>query len=146
MRAPKDLICGLLLAGFGAAYFWLAHAYGMGTTSRMGPGYFPRALGALLVVLGLAMAARSFVVAGTPIERFTLRPFVVLSTAVILFGVLLRPAGLVVAVIVLVVVGSFARAEWRWRDVLLLAVGLAAGATVAFPIILGLPLPILPRI
>ena len=146
MKAPKDLICGLLLIAFGGIYFWLSQAYSMGTPARMGPGYFPRLLGVLLVVLGLAIAARAFVIAGPQLARFSPRPFLVLSTAIVLFGLLLRPAGLVVAVIVLVGVGSLAAPQWSWRTVLVLAVVLAAFSVAAFPLALGLPLPIWPAL
>jgi putative tricarboxylic transport membrane protein len=145
MRAPKDLVCGLLLAGFGAVYFWLAHDYGMGSAARMGPGYFPRALGALLVVLGVLLAARSLVIDGAPFESFSMRPFLVLSAAIMIFGLLLRPLGLVIAVIILVVVGSLAGRSFRWGQVALLAVVLATFSTLAFPIGLGLPIPVWPR-
>ena len=146
MRAPKDLICGLLLAAFGTTYFWLSLAHGMGTAARMGPGYFPRALGALLVVLGIAIAARSFVIAGARLERFSPRPFLVIATAVALFGLLLRLAGLPVAIVVLVLVGSLAGRDWSWRQTSALAVGLAVLSTLAFPLALGLPIPIWPKL
>ena len=38
--------------------------YPLGTAARMGPGYFPRILGILLIVLGAALSLRALRAAG----------------------------------------------------------------------------------
>ena len=51
---------GLMMAGFGAAALLLSSQYRMGTTARMGPGYFPAGLGGLLFLVGSVIAGRAF--------------------------------------------------------------------------------------
>ena len=52
IRHPKDFYAGLLFIAFGVAAIVIGSNYALGTAARMGPGYFPRILGILLVTLG----------------------------------------------------------------------------------------------
>ena len=45
IRGPQDLYSGLLFIAIGAATVLIAVNYQVGQAERMGPGYFPRALG-----------------------------------------------------------------------------------------------------
>ena len=47
----------LMLIVTGAAAVIIARDYAFGTALRMGPGYFPRVLGGLLVLFGLYLVA-----------------------------------------------------------------------------------------
>ena len=69
IRSPKDFWAGLLYAGFGAAAVLIARDYGMGSSSRMGPAYFPTVLGSLLLLIGVASLVRSFFVRGRTDRR-----------------------------------------------------------------------------
>lgn len=60
IKNGKDFWAGLMYIGFGAAFFLIAQNYNMGTALRMGPAYFPTVLGGMLMVIGLAVLARSF--------------------------------------------------------------------------------------
>ncbi len=60
IKNGKDFWAGLMYVGFGAAFFLIATNYNMGTALRMGPAYFPTVLGGMLIVIGLAVLARSF--------------------------------------------------------------------------------------
>ena len=62
---------------------------------------------------------------------------------VLLFGVLVRGAGLAVAAFVLVMLSSYASRKFRLGGTLLLAVGLTLFAVVLFVKLPGLPMPIL---
>ena len=53
IRNPKDFWAGVLFVAFGTAAIVIAPSYPLGTAARMGPGYFPRMLGILLIVLGV---------------------------------------------------------------------------------------------
>ena len=60
IRHPKDFFAGLLFIAFGIAAIVIGSNYALGTAARMGPGYFPRILGILLIALGpCARAARA---------------------------------------------------------------------------------------
>ena len=112
----------------------------------MGPGYFPMAVGALVALLGLALAVGSLRVDGPPLPRLALRPVVLILAASIGFGYLLKPLGLVVSTILLVLVSAAGGYEFRWRESVLLALGLAVFSIGVFVYGLGLPFPLWPEL
>lgn len=61
IRSQADLLSGAMFVVIGVVVMWGASQYRIGTAVAMGPGYFPRLLGGLLTLLGLLVAARSFV-------------------------------------------------------------------------------------
>lgn len=144
IRSPKDFGAGLLYAGFGAAAILMARDYGMGSASRMGAGYFPTALGVLLMVIGIVSLVRSFVSTGAPIGTIAWKPAALVTSSTLLFGLLLRPAGLVPALVVLILVSAFASSRFRlqWRALGLMA-ALIAFCALVFVKGLGLPVPLL---
>ena len=83
--------------GSGAAILAIVIAsnYTLGTAARMGPGYFPRILGILLIVLGVVIALRALRVRGEAMPRFRLRPLVVVLGSVVLFGLIVLLAEIV---------------------------------------------------
>ncbi|HEU4369834.1 MAG TPA: tripartite tricarboxylate transporter TctB family protein [Methylomirabilota bacterium] len=143
-RAPKDFWAGLLFIGIGVGFALAARHYPMGTTVRMGPAYFPTVVGGLLAVLGLIILGNAFVREGPAVPRSSLRPFLLVPLAVVLFGLLLKPGGLVLASVVLVVVGALGGSEIRWKEVVVLGVLLAAFSVATFVKGLGLPIPVWP--
>lgn len=143
MRNPRDFWTGAMFTTLGVAAVVVAGNYPMGTATRMGPAYFPTIVGAVLAVIGLIALVRSFLQPGEPIKGFAVRPLVLVLGATVLFAVLVRSAGLVVALIVLVMVSAFASAMFRWVPSLALAIGLAVFSVVVFVKALGLPIPAL---
>ena len=144
IRSQQDFGAGLLYAAFGLAALLMARDYGMGTASRMGPGYFPTALGALLLLTGIASVVRSFFRDGKPIGAVAWKGAALVTAATVLFGLLLRPAGLVPALVALILVGASASSRFRfeWRaGALMLA--LIAFCVLVFVKGLGLPIPLL---
>ncbi len=52
----KDFWAGIMFIAFGAFFSIHGREYKFGEAARMGPGYFPTALGVILVVIGLILA------------------------------------------------------------------------------------------
>jgi hypothetical protein len=144
MRLNKDVLSGLLFIGFGLGFLYLAQGYAVGTARRMGPAYFPILLSSLLVMIGLGVALRGLVTGAERPGNIAWRGLILVLLASVMFGALLRTAGLAPAVIVLVMVGAAASREFRWVPSLLLATALAIFCAAVFVRLLGLPLPILP--
>lgn len=143
IRNPKDFWTGAIFMAFGGAAVLLGRDYPFGTTFKMGPGYFPTVLGALLALVGLITVLRGLLRPGTAVGVFAYREILLVLTATVLFGVLLRGAGLMVAVLLLVMVGAYASRYFRWGTAVALAAGMAAFCVLVFVKALGLPLPIL---
>ena len=144
IRHPKDFFAGLIFVGFGLAAIIIGSNYSLGTAARMGPGYFPRILGILLVVLGAALSLRALKIKGEPLPKWHWRPTLVVLGSVIAFGVLVNHIGLVLATIGLVFASSAASHEFRPKEALLSGVLLAALSVGVFIFGLNLQLPIWP--
>ncbi len=141
IRNPKDFWTGAIFMAFGGAAVTLARDYPFGTTFKMGPGYFPTVLGALLALVGLITVLRGLLRQGTAVGALAFREILLVLTATVLFGVLLRGAGLIVAVFLLVMVGAYASRYFRWGTAVALGAGMAAFCVLVFVKALGLPLP-----
>ena len=76
--------------------------------------------------------------------RFYFRPLILIVLATVLFGILLKPLGLVLSVAVLVGVGAFGGFEFKTKEVAILYVVLAIFSVWVFVKGLGLPIPVWP--
>jgi len=144
IRHPKDFYSGLIFIGFGVAAIVIGSNYALGTAARMGPGYFPRILGILLIVLGAALSLRALRLQGSPVPAWKWRPTLIVLGSVILFGVIVNTVGLVLSTIILIVLSSAASHEFRYKEALVSGVLLATLAVAVFVIGLKLQLPIWP--
>jgi hypothetical protein len=142
MRNPRDFWTGVIYVAFGASAVLLAREYGLGTTLRMGPGYFPTVLGAALVGIGLVSLARAWLRDGSPVGPVRLIGLLAICGATLGFGLLVRGAGLVVALPLLVLLSARASLHFRWRPTLVLAAGLTLFCVLVFVKGLGVPLPV----
>ncbi len=142
-RNSRDVWAGLMLIGTGAAAMLIARGYPAGTVLRMGPGYFPRVLGGLLILFGLVVLVRG-VRRPEPIEGgFPLRPLVLLPLAIVGFAVLVEHAGFVPALVALGFGSAAAGREFRLVEVVLLTALLTALSVAVFVWALGLPYPLI---
>src|ERR1700761_5098397 len=55
-RRNRDYYGGALMMAIGLSTAYVGTGYGVGTFSRMGPGFFPAVLGAMLALVGLGIA------------------------------------------------------------------------------------------
>jgi Tripartite tricarboxylate transporter TctB family len=143
LLSNKDFLAGLLFVVIGGVAIVVARNYPFGTTMRMGSGYFPTALGALLILLGGWVAARGLR-RHLPVEgAWGWKPlgFVVLS--IVLFGIVMPRFGLIPALVVLVFVSALAGREFRFKEVLALSVVVSALAAVLLLYVLKMPYPLI---
>jgi len=141
IRHPKDFWIGTIFIVIGLGAVFTRGDLEMGTGARMGPAFFPVVLGVLLALIGAAGVVRSFFRHGGAMEKLHFKPLLLVLVAVVLFGFLMRGAGLVPAAIVLVLVSASAHPKFRWHEAALLAGGMALFSYVLFIKLLGLPIP-----
>jgi hypothetical protein len=144
VRSPKDFVAGLLFIATGIAAIAIAANYTLGTAARMGPGYFPRLLGILLIVLGAILTLRSLRLGGSPLPGWKWRPVLVTLGSVVMFGLIVNHTGLVISTILLIVLASTASHEFRAREAVISGIVLAALAVGVFVIGLKLQIGIWP--
>ena len=155
-RSP-DFLSGLLLTLAGGAFAYGADAYDIGEASQMGPGYFPRLVGALTVIVGAILILRSALdrsrsPAPATEGPWALRPLAFIVAANLGFGVMvaglpqleLPPMGLVAGVYVLTVLASFAEPGSKVSVTLALATVLCVIA-LGITALLSLNIPIWPQ-
>jgi hypothetical protein len=142
-RALKDILAGGIFAVLGVAFATGSLAYEIGSPLQMGPGYYPLVLGGLLVAFGLMILVKGFIAgAEEPIGDVDWRAVVLVTAALLFFGLTIRGLGLVGAMFGASVLGALARSETSLRDVLLISVGLTVLCVGIFVFALQLRLPL----
>jgi hypothetical protein len=155
LKNQKDFFSGLLFMAIGVGFAWSASHYSIGNAAKMGPGYFPLLLGALLTVLGGVLVFKALVFEtedGGRIGPWAWRPVVFIVLANLVFGVLIGglssvgipPMGLVLAIFAVTILSAKAGSEFRWKEVLVLALVLALGSYLTFVVLLKLQIAIWP--
>src|ERR687884_138941 len=99
IRNQKDFWAGVMFIAFGGFFSGFGTQYTFGSAARMGPGYFPTVLGIVLMILGLIVAINGISPKAEEekVQRFDWRVLLLVLGAVVLFGVLLQPLGLILA-------------------------------------------------
>ena len=124
--------------------FWQAADLPIGTLGGMGPGMLPKALAALFGLLGAFLVLDSFLKTGLPLEPWSIRGPVLVALAIVAFGLIVRPLGLVVAGPVAIVIAALASEEVRWVETIVVGVLMTAICVGLFKFALGLPIPLAP--
>lgn len=142
IRNPKNFWSGVMFLALGLGFALFAQNYDMGTAQRMGPAYFPTVLGALLALIGLGIAIGGLAREGHDgkIDKLHFGPIAWIIGAIVVFGVLLRPAGLVVSLVALVAISMLGSHEFKWKEAV--AVSVVMGLIVYLVFIYGLKLTI----
>lgn len=131
IRQPKDLLAGLIFIIFGGLFLLDSFNYAFGTVRRMGPGWFPTVVACILIAIGAIIVLKSFFGAREDGPTFAWHPLIIVSLSLGVFTVLLRTAGVVPSVILLVLASAAAyRSQRPW----VLVAGMAA-----LCVVLGLP-------
>jgi hypothetical protein len=142
LLSNRDFLAGLLFVVFGLLTIFFARNYPIGMTARMGPGYFPMVLGGLLCLFGLVVMIRG-IRSGEPVSgAWGWRPLGLITLSIVIFGFSMEKLGLVPALVLLFFVAAFAGREFRFKEVLLLAVLMSAFAAAVFVYGLKLPYPL----
>lgn len=148
IRNAKDFWSGVMFIAFGVFFAGFARQYDMGTAARMGPAYFPTVLGLLLIAIGAYICFKGIRTEDEhgqgQIDKFHFKPLLLVLGGVVAFGVLLRPAGLIVALTAMTIIASLGSGEFKWREILPLTAGLCLLVMVTFIWGLGLTIPVLP--
>jgi MFS family permease len=146
IKNPRDFWAGIMFLAAGGLFAGIALTYKLGTAARMGPGFFPFLLGAILALLGLAIALSALRLRnkGPGVEKFHWGPMFWVLMPIVVFGFLLKILGMIVMGLFVVIVSSLGSQEFRLRPVVLLAVGLVIFCSLVFVTGLKLPIPLCP--
>lgn len=153
-----DLAAAAMFAGIGAAAVWLAADYPVGSLRRLGPGALPLGLGVLLMAVGAGLAVqvllrllrspageRPPLIAwpGWP-GRQVLRSILCVVGGLVLFALMIRPAGLFLATATLVLLSSRADSGTPLWGSVVLALVIPTLSAAIFVWGIGLPIRVWP--
>lgn len=156
VKSQKDFFSGLMFMVVGVGFAWGAYSgYTVGNSQRMGPGFFPLALGVLLTLLGTVIALKALVVPtpdGDKIGAFAWKPLIFIILANLVFGAMigglpsvgLPPMGLVLGIYALTLIACLAGDAFNLKEALILGTILAVLSYLAFIVLLKLQFPVWP--
>jgi hypothetical protein len=145
-EANRDYYAGSLMLVIGAVTVWQGAGYRFGSLTRMGPGFFPVALGVLLALLGIAIAIGA-VRKRSGVETAVAAPAEWRAWACILIGVaafvvLGKYGGLVPATFAIVFISALGDRDNTVRSAFVLAVAMCIVSVVVFWWLLQVRLPL----
>jgi hypothetical protein len=134
IKNQKDFWAGVLFLALGAFFAGFGLQYRIGTAAQMGPGYFPTALGVIVILLGMVtlVSGLSSKAAAEKGDKSHWPTLLLILGSIVLFGLLFRPLGLIVSLFLLVATSSYASHEFSWGATLLNAAVLIAICLVVF--------------
>jgi len=143
LKDNQRFLSGLMFLGIGAIAIYMAQDYPMGSALRMGPGYFPIALGGIMIAFGLfELVIGVLKPARVKGDNWSLRALAILPLATVIFGILMEHTGFVPALVALVYISAWAGPQFKFWEVTLIAIFLTAASVGLFIYALGLPYPL----
>lgn len=139
-----SLASGAVFAATGCIYgasAWLSLP--LGSSTDMGPGYFPLALSGILVLLGASIFLRGLYEGkGEVLERLPWRAIFMLSLGILAFAFFIRSLGLFATVLLTTFLASLGNDDVSLWKAAVLSVGIAVLCTLIFGLGIRLPIPI----
>lgn len=148
IKNQQDFWSGLMFIAIGTFFaLWTINNYDIGTAARMGPGYFPLALGILQAILGAVVTLTSL--RGEYNEEHNIGKFdwdilFLVIGSIFMFGLMMDHLGLYLSIVFLVVFSSLASHEFSLNIAIGNAIFLLGFAYFAFVKGLGLIFPLYP--
>jgi putative Ca2+/H+ antiporter (TMEM165/GDT1 family) len=146
-RYNKDLYAGALMLVLGLGSIYAGLGYNVGSLSHMGSGFFPVAVGTVLVLCGLAIAfsakAPDAHATAEPAPPPEWRAWCCIVIGIAAFVVLGRYGGLLPATFAIVFISALGDRDNTWVSALILAAAMCAICTVVFWWALKLQFPLL---
>jgi len=136
----------MILIGLGAALE--GQNYNIGTMRQMGPGFFPVALGIILVLVGIMIAGSGFT-GGTEDGETALpakpdwRGWLCIIAGPLLFILFGKYGGLGPGTFACVFVSALGDRTSTWKSAFVLALGITVFGILLFTFILKVPFPVL---
>jgi uncharacterized membrane protein len=140
----RDAASGAIFIALGAFIAITAYTtLKVGTAFRMGPGYFPTALGILLMFIGVLVVIGSFGSTAERVRTVGWRGLVLVLGPPVIFGLTVRDLGFAPAVALVVALSSIASQRMTWKVAVGSTVFMTLFCIVIFGVLLELPLPLL---
>ena len=140
----KDFLSGVMFIAFGLAALYFGRHLQMGTSVRMGPGYVPHMLAYIMMGLGgIITVVALFNPLAERTEAPKWKPITMVTIGIACFALLFERAGLLPALVALILIASLGGEEFKLTEVIGNMVVLAVLCIVVFKLGLGMNIYIL---
>ena len=144
MASQQDFAGGLFMLVLASVAIMGTLKLNFHTTTGVGPGMMPRALGVMVAVCGLVLIFQAFFVKGQGLDRWSVRGLVFVLGAALMFSWTIRPLGLMIAGPLAVIISGFADRDTRLVEIVIYGVVLTIACWLLFSLALRLPIPVWP--
>jgi len=139
-----DRVAGYVLLAIGIITAWSSTSLSMGKASRPGPGFLPFGLALILIILSIALIAKSWKKEEQSVpfwpERGWLRPLLGVGIF-LLYAALLPPLGFILTTFFFLICWMWVIERIRWVTILPISIGVTAVLYLIFSYLLEVPLP-----
>ena len=138
----NDLAAGGLFVAFGSYFVLEVMHYQLGTPLRMGPGFMPVMLGAILIALGIAVVIKG--IGKTDEEApspWPWRGIIMVLGTIVFFAATIRGLGFIPVVLISSMATALSSSRNSILSALIISVGLCVLCLLVFIIGLGLIVP-----
>lgn len=148
IKNEQDFYSGLMFMAFGgffAVYSYIK--YDMGDLMRLGPGFFPLALGILLFVIGAIVGLQGLRGEANPetrIGKFDWDILILIIGSVLFFAFALKALGLMLTIVCVCLLSSLASHDFSLRAAIAIAIFMAIFSWLVFIEGLGMVLQMWP--
>ena len=143
-RDFPDILAGCLMIFLGALGLLAGRDLSYGTPAMMGPGFLPRSLCVIIALIGAIVLIKALTKPHEALDTVNPKPLIILVVGIAGFAFAAEGLGFVVATVWLLVVGSLADPESRWREIFISAAILTTLGALLFIYGLGVQMPIWP--
>jgi len=140
---PKDFLSGVFFVGVAGVFAFSVSGLPIGSSTRMGPGYFPLILTGALALLGVVLIVRGLRTRDTAPTPVHWRALLLIVGAAVVFGVVVRPLGFLPAVGLTVLLATLASMRYGPATSITVTAVLVVFCWLVFSLGLGLPWPLL---
>ena len=144
LASPQDFASGVFMLVLATVAVAGSLKLNFQTTTGVGPGMMPRALGVMVAVFGLVLMFQAFFVKGEGLDRWSIRGLTFVLGAALMFSWTIRPLGLMVAGPLAIIISGFADRDTRLVEVVIYGVVLTIACWLLFSLALRLPIPVWP--
>lgn len=138
----KDTAAGLIFCSIGAWFIYEGAALDRGTADRMGPGFFPPVLAAILIVLGLIIIILGQRSSDRAVGQVSWRGLFLTLAAPVIFGATVQGLGLIGSLSLTTFCAAMASRRMTLLNALVITAGLLVFSVLLFVYGIGLPLPL----
>lgn len=142
MLNNRDFWTGVMFVAIGVTSMLVARNYAFGNARHMGPGFYPSILGGLLTLMGIYTIVKGIQKKEKFEGNWSVRALITIPVFIVLAAFVMKHWGFIPALVLLIIGSAYAGREFKFSEVLPLAIGLTFLSAIAFIWGLELPFPL----